>query len=137
MREVETRLIIYSLLLRDKKVVQHLFRQRKCFRLPNMIEDEDCQSPMAAGISSWNADTPSKIMKLAKNKTGTKVVDNGLDHSVSSVIETVKNELDEQGREFMLEEDIDQVADLFIQRFHHQIRLQNFHFEPTLSCSPD
>lgn len=113
MREVETRLIIYSLLLRDKKVVRHLFHQRKCFRLPSMIEDEDedSQSPMAARISNSNADTPSKIMKLAKNKTGTKVVDNCLDHSVSSVIETVKNELDEQGREFMLEEDIDQVAD--------------------------
>ncbi|KAI6686772.1 hypothetical protein NL676_032685 [Syzygium grande] len=40
-----------------------------------------------------------------------------------SVIDLVKN-AKEEGDEFCLEDDIDHVADLFIRRFHKQIRLQ-------------
>lgn len=40
-----------------------------------------------------------------------------------SVIDMVKNSKQE-GETFSLEDEIDQVADLFIKRFHHQMRLQ-------------
>ena len=40
-----------------------------------------------------------------------------------SVIEMVKNSK-EQGENFVLEDEIDQVADLFIKRFHKQMRIQ-------------
>lgn len=43
--------------------------------------------------------------------------------SVVSVIDMVKNSKQE-GETFSLEDEIDHVADLFIKRFHHQMRLQ-------------
>ncbi|KAF8020726.1 hypothetical protein BT93_G1228 [Corymbia citriodora subsp. variegata] len=41
-----------------------------------------------------------------------------------SVIELVKHNKEDRGEEFVLENEIDQVADLFIKRFHRQIKLQ-------------
>ncbi|XVF41108.1 hypothetical protein PTKIN_Ptkin01aG0254000 [Pterospermum kingtungense] len=41
-----------------------------------------------------------------------------------SVIDIVKNSKEDKGEEFKLEDEIDRVADLFIRRFHHQIRMQ-------------
>ncbi|KAL5571331.1 hypothetical protein UlMin_020928 [Ulmus minor] len=41
-----------------------------------------------------------------------------------SVIDLVKNSKEEAGEEFRLEDEIDQVADLFIRKFHRQIRYQ-------------
>lgn len=41
-----------------------------------------------------------------------------------SVIELVKNSRQEAGESFSLEEEIDEVAELFIKRFHRQIRMQ-------------
>lgn len=41
-----------------------------------------------------------------------------------SVIDLVKNTMEEAGEEFSLEEEIDHVADLFIKRFHRQMRMQ-------------
>ncbi|KAI3472618.1 hypothetical protein Pfo_030810 [Paulownia fortunei] len=145
MRAIETRLIIHSLLLRDKKVIRHLFRQRRYFNLPNTVEEEDYQSENIAALTNNSiATTPVSIVQLAEeNKAEDKmgVDENGEhpdlrhslfeddqmeDHSIS-VIEMVKNAKEGQGKEFRLEDEIDQVADLFIQRFHHQIRLQKFH----------
>ncbi|KDP41890.1 hypothetical protein JCGZ_26908 [Jatropha curcas] len=41
-----------------------------------------------------------------------------------SVIDIVKNSKQEAGEEFSLEDEIDHVADLFIKRFHRQMRMQ-------------
>ena len=41
-----------------------------------------------------------------------------------SVIDIVKNSKEDKGEEFRLEDEIDQVADLFIRRFHRQMRMQ-------------
>lgn len=49
------------------------------------------------------------------------------DDQFGSVIDIVKNSKQEAGQEFSLEEDIDHVADLFIRRFHRQIRIQKQH----------
>ncbi|KAF5739606.1 hypothetical protein HS088_TW12G00815 [Tripterygium wilfordii] len=45
------------------------------------------------------------------------------DHG-GSVIDMVKNSKDHEGQEFRLEDEIDRVADLFIERFHHQMWMQ-------------
>ncbi|KAJ8752350.1 hypothetical protein K2173_003986 [Erythroxylum novogranatense] len=50
--------------------------------------------------------------------------DMGLEDRGGSVIEMVKNSKEEAGEEFRLEDEIDQVADLFIRKFHRQMRLQ-------------
>lgn len=47
----------------------------------------------------------------------------GLDYG-GSVIDLVKNSKEEAGQEFKLEDEIDQVADLFIKKFRRQIILQ-------------
>ncbi|KAM7269454.1 hypothetical protein ACFE04_024951 [Oxalis oulophora] len=41
-----------------------------------------------------------------------------------SVIDMVKHSKEEEGEDFKLEDEIDHVADLFIQKFHKQIRMQ-------------
>ncbi|KAM7273632.1 hypothetical protein ACFE04_028296 [Oxalis oulophora] len=41
-----------------------------------------------------------------------------------SVIEMVKNSKEDEGKEFVLEDEIDHVADLFIKKFHRQIKIQ-------------
>ncbi|XVE84270.1 hypothetical protein DITRI_Ditri16bG0157200 [Diplodiscus trichospermus] len=41
-----------------------------------------------------------------------------------SVIDIVKNSKEDKGEEFRLEDEIDRVADLFIRRFHRQMRIQ-------------
>ncbi|CAF2144012.1 BnaAnng08000D [Brassica napus] len=42
----------------------------------------------------------------------------------SSVIDMVRNSKEEEGKSFKLEDEIDHVADLFISRFHKQMKLQ-------------
>ncbi|KAL5700524.1 hypothetical protein ACHQM5_025956 [Ranunculus cassubicifolius] len=46
-----------------------------------------------------------------------------LDDNTGSVIDLVRN-AKEEGEDFILEEEIDHVADLFIRRFHRQIKMQ-------------
>ncbi|KAI6677433.1 hypothetical protein NL676_038229 [Syzygium grande] len=41
-----------------------------------------------------------------------------------SIIELMKHSKEDRGQEFVLENEIDHVADLFIKRFHRQMRLQ-------------
>lgn len=49
--------------------------------------------------------------------------DDGLGDTTGSVIDLVRNSK-EDGSEFILEDEIDHVADVFIRRFHRQIRMQ-------------
>ncbi|KAK4758475.1 hypothetical protein SAY87_019776 [Trapa incisa] len=51
----------------------------------------------------------------------------GLEDPRESVIDLVKNSKQEAGEPFSLEDEIDQVADLFIERFYRQMRIQNQH----------
>ncbi|OVA09726.1 Protein of unknown function DUF761 [Macleaya cordata] len=46
------------------------------------------------------------------------------DDQTGSVIDLVRNAKEEDGENFSLEDEIDHVADLFIRRFHRQMRLQ-------------
>lgn len=45
--------------------------------------------------------------------------------SGGSVIELARHSREDRGEEFVLENEIDHVADLFIKRFHRQMKLQN------------
>ncbi|XP_008798358.1 uncharacterized protein LOC103713268 [Phoenix dactylifera] len=49
--------------------------------------------------------------------------DDGLGDAAGSVIDLVRNSKDD-GKEFSLEDEIDHVADVFIKRFHRQMRMQ-------------
>ncbi|KAG1331634.1 hypothetical protein COCNU_02G016020 [Cocos nucifera] len=49
--------------------------------------------------------------------------DDGLGDATGSVIDLVRNSK-EDGSEFILEDEIDHVADVFIRRFHRQMRMQ-------------
>ncbi|KAK4741082.1 hypothetical protein SAY87_024670 [Trapa incisa] len=51
----------------------------------------------------------------------------GLEDRGGSVIDLVKNSKEEAGEAFSLEDVIDQVADLFIKRFHREMRIQKQH----------
>lgn len=46
------------------------------------------------------------------------------DNNTGSVIDLVRNSKEDHGEDFRLEDEIDHVADLFIKRFHRQIKLQ-------------
>lgn len=50
--------------------------------------------------------------------------DDDLEVDGGSIIDMVRNSKEEEGQDFSLEEEIDHVADLFIKRFHKQIKLQ-------------
>ncbi|KAH6823736.1 hypothetical protein C2S53_004472 [Perilla frutescens var. hirtella] len=125
MRAIETYLMIQSLLLRDKKMVRHLFQRRKCFKL----EDEDHLQPdhSEAVISNSISTTPASMVQVAEEIEDTMEIEDEDDVHPVSVIDMVKNAQEGQGKEFVLEDDIDKVADLFIKRFHHQIWLQKQH----------
>lgn len=49
--------------------------------------------------------------------------DDGLGDTTGSVIDLVRNSK-EDGKEFILEDEIDHVADVYIKRFHRQMRMQ-------------
>ncbi|KAL3630899.1 hypothetical protein CASFOL_023883 [Castilleja foliolosa] len=123
-KDIETRLIIHSLLLHDNKLIRHL---RRYINLPNntTIEDDDYYQSLDS-----NATTPDeKKMEIEPDLIHTRF-EKDEDHYSTSVIEMVKNAKEEQGKEFRLEDDIDQLAELFIRRFHHQIQLQKHHSQP-------
>lgn len=127
-RAVETHLMIQSLLLRDKKMVRHLFHRRKCFK--NQNQPDSTEAFISNSVATT---TPASLVQVAEEMED----DDVYPHSPSeddpdpdpdpeefhqgSVIEMVKNAKEGQGEEFILENDINKVADLFIQRFHHQI----------------
>ncbi|KAL2240697.1 UNVERIFIED_CONTAM: hypothetical protein Sindi_0710900 [Sesamum indicum] len=97
---------------------EHL--QKYC-NLSTTVEFEDYQSHnYATPTYRSNATNPVSIAQLAEenhenpNLRHSFIEDNQMkDHSIS-VIEIVKNAKEGQGKEFRLEDDIDQVADLFI-----------------------
>ncbi|KAG8381698.1 hypothetical protein BUALT_Bualt06G0148500 [Buddleja alternifolia] len=124
MRATETHLIIHSLLLRDKKMVQHLFHRGT---LPNTFEDEDYHQSHNIIAAASFIHNPNATTSIIENKMGAQTDD---ENPASMILEMVKND---KGQEFRLENDIDRVADLFIQRFHQQIRLQKLHPESPLS----
>lgn len=60
-------------------------------------------------------------------------MEGGGDKGAGSVIEMVKNSKQEKGEEFRLEDEIDHIADLFIQRFHHHMLFPKQNYRKRLS----
>lgn len=133
-RAVKTHLMIQSLLLGDRKMVRHLFQRRKCFKHePDVTTDSEAVM--------WNSvsTTPASVVQVAEEIDDTMEVEDDdaaypdsepsspFEENPVSVVEMVRNAKEGRGKEFKLEDDIDKVADLFIQRFHHQIWLQKQH----------
>ncbi|XP_058737662.1 uncharacterized protein LOC131609865 [Vicia villosa] len=79
---------------------------------PNELEQED-------GYGYYYEDDDDKYPDLTHNLFDSEGLDFG-----GSVIDRVKNCKEEAGKEFKLEDDIDEVADLFIRRFRRNIILQ-------------
>lgn len=115
-RAIETHLMIQSLLLRDKKMVRHLFHRRKCFKNQNQ--------PEAVITNSVATGTPASLVQVAEEMEDDDVYLHSPSENDPEEIHpgsVVKNAKEGQREEFIVEDDINKVADLFIQRFHHQI----------------
>lgn len=112
-RAIETHLMIQSLLLRDKKMVRHLFHRRKCFKNQNQ--------PEAVISNSVATATPASLVQVAEEMEDDDVFPHSPSEDDPEEIHPGKNAKEGQGEEFIVEDDINKVADLFIQRFHHQI----------------
>ncbi|KAJ0052481.1 hypothetical protein Pint_02475 [Pistacia integerrima] len=133
-RAIKTRLIIFSL-LRNKKIMMSSISDKLRVLMGQQHEDKTKQGNNAIvlynAMSHQSLPNPSHTQFLDYDNN--KYPD--LTHSLfeaedldfedpgGSVIDLVKNSKPE-GEEFKLEDEIDHVADLFIKRFHRQMRIQ-------------
>ncbi|KAL1539929.1 hypothetical protein AAHA92_24354 [Salvia divinorum] len=123
MRAIETRLIIQSLLLRDKRMVRHLFHRRSHVKQFDTVEEDGgviLPDDSEFVESNSAATSPASVVQVADEIEETMDTEDNYYDDVHPA-EMVK---EKQEEEFKLEDDIDKVADLFIQRFHHRIWLQ-------------
>ncbi|KAF6134033.1 hypothetical protein GIB67_038324 [Kingdonia uniflora] len=140
-RDIKTRLIIFSLLRNKKDImgsisdkIHSLLQQQRSPPTYNAAEGSKGKA-----IVVYETTTPSET--IPDNHSCTYEVVNQeyyeleddkypdlthtlFDDETQSVIDLVKNSKEGVGKEFILEDEIDNVADLFIRRFHHQMRLQ-------------
>ncbi|KAK8657332.1 hypothetical protein V6N13_035577 [Hibiscus sabdariffa] len=148
-KAIKTRLVIFSLLQNRKLLVSSFSdklnalvghnRDSICKEVEDDVVSGDQQSqPVVlhnSGNAVWVPSTPeTKYEEEEEEEEEEKYPD--LTHSLfdkeemeladpgASVIEIVKNSREDRGEEFRLEDEIDRVADLFIKRFHCQMRMQ-------------
>ncbi|XP_031252667.1 uncharacterized protein LOC116110602 [Pistacia vera] len=144
---VKARLIMFSL-MKNKKVLlgtisnkihgilghhdDHEADQSKAIVLYNAIaatEPTQSSSSYTHQLEYYNSDNDNDNEKYPDlthslfNEEGFEFDDDDDDQG-GSIIDLVKNSKEEGGEDFSLEEEIDHVADLFIKRFHKQMRLQ-------------
>ncbi|KAF8369750.1 hypothetical protein HHK36_032230 [Tetracentron sinense] len=136
---MKTRLIVLSL-LRNKKVllgaISHkihalLSQQHKTKTDEDDVGDQSKAIVLHNAMANESNSNPSCTKLLEDDYDDDKYPD--LTHSLfdsdfyddqrGSVIDLVRNSK-EDGEDFRLEDEIDQVADLFIRRFHRQMRMQ-------------
>lgn len=139
---LKTRLLVFSL-LRNKKVlmasISHKLHalvgqqkteeddQSKAIVVYNAMANESLSSPVCTELVrmedyyGYEEEGDDKYPDLTHSLFDLREEEE--DEVGGSVIEMVKNSK-EQGQNFVLEDEIDQVADLFIKRFHKQIRIQ-------------
>ncbi|KAL1547420.1 hypothetical protein AAHA92_23903 [Salvia divinorum] len=129
MRAIETHLIIQSLLLQDKRMVRHLFHRRNHVKQFDIVEEDDdalLPSDPEFAVSNSVATSPASVVQVAEE------IEDSMDMEDDYDDVYPEEEEEGQGEGFKLEDDIDKVADLFIQRFHHQIWLQKQQSEEAL-----
>ncbi|KAK8479916.1 hypothetical protein V6N13_124412 [Hibiscus sabdariffa] len=151
-KAIKTRLVIFSL-LQNRKLLMTSFSDKLNALMgrhnhKNDKELEDRVSLSASGdqqsqsIVLYNTSSSTSNAMWVPTTPQTKYDDGAeimeekypdLTHSLfesemmdpgASVIDIVKNSKEEKGEEFRLEDEIDRVADLFIKRFHRQMRMQ-------------
>lgn len=151
MGALKSRLVILSL-LRNKKVLlstishklhalvagQHDHDGEDMNRISNDINEEDESKAIVIynnAMQNYQSGSTNEYYMAEVEDDDSKCPD--LTHSLfdddddddqdgggGSVIERVRHSKEEEGEEFILEDEIDQVADLFIKKFHRQIRIQ-------------
>lgn len=128
LRAIETRLIIFYL-LRDKKIlslgsnVSHkLKNQSRHQKYLNQTNAFDSNTVVLHNsvITSTNREQLAKAKEEEVNLM-CPVLD---DVNNKEEERDYSNAVDRHGKQLRLEDDVDQMADLFIQRFHQQMRLQ-------------
>ncbi|KAL2552650.1 hypothetical protein Fot_06269 [Forsythia ovata] len=121
-RDIETRLIIFYL-LRDKKVLSLV--SNVSHKLKHLSQQEKY-------LNQTNAVDSNTIIILDNSLvTSTEAREREEEEQLNHVLDDVKKKEERDGEEFRLEEDdINQMADLFIQQFHHQMRLQRLNSSP-------
>ncbi|CAI9780573.1 unnamed protein product [Fraxinus pennsylvanica] len=129
LRAIETRLIIFYL-LRDKKVlslgsnVSHKLknqsRHEKYLNQTNAF-DNNTMVLHNSVITSTNREQLAKAPEEEEVSLMCPVLD---DVNNKEEEKDYSNAVDRHGKQLRLEDDVDLMADLFIQRFHQQMRLQ-------------
>ncbi|KAJ0243458.1 Cotton fiber protein [Hirschfeldia incana] len=133
-RAFKTRLVIFSLLHNRNMVVSSWSHKLKSKPTSKNLEDgsKDKKNMVVvyshnANISSTPAASPQYVRYVDEEEEENEKYPD-LRHSLfeaeGSVIDMVKHSKEDKGEEFRLEDEIDNVADLFITRFHRQMWLQ-------------
>ncbi|GLT30228.1 hypothetical protein SLA2020_050410 [Shorea laevis] len=139
----KARLIMFSSLMKNKRALMGSISNK----INNLLDghhdehEQECGGDQSKAIVLYNAmvneSYPSLSYVEEKGDTDEINVINGryldlrhplfdeeMDLERGSVIELMRNRKEEGGEEFRLEDEIDHLADLFITRFHKQMRLQ-------------
>lgn len=137
-RAFKTRLVIFSLLHNRHMVVSSLSHKLKTNPTSKKIDhdnkddDHDHQNMVVVYSQNINAMSSTPVSPHIQYVDEEEEEEEGkypdLRHSLfeaeGSVIDMVKHSKEDKGEEFRLEDEIDNVADLFITRFHRQMWLQ-------------
>ncbi|KAJ4882865.1 Uncharacterized protein Rs2_32958 [Raphanus sativus] len=131
-RAFKTRLVIFSLLHNNNMVVSSWSHKLKAKPTSRNLDDGSKDKKNMVVVYSHNpmsstpAASPQYVQYVDEDDEDEKYPD--LRHSLfeaeGSVIDMVKHSKENKGEEFRLEDEIDNVADLFITRFHRQMWLQ-------------
>lgn len=134
-RAFKTRLVIFSLLHNRNMVVSswsHKLKAKPTSR--NLDDGKDKNNRVVVyshnALSSTPAASPQYVQYMDEEEEEEEEEEKypDLRHSLfeaeGSVIDMVKHSKEDKGEEFRLEDEIDNVADLFITRFHRQMWLQ-------------
>ncbi|CAM8888343.1 unnamed protein product [Rhodiola kirilowii] len=135
---LKTRLMIFSVLKNRKLLMSSISNKLQAIMGKNENKDMDEDDDQNKAIVLFNALKMGSIPNPSQIEEYMDDDDNrypDLTHSLfdleddfedpgGSVIDIVKHSKEDGGEEFKLEDEIDQVADLFIKRFHRQMRMQ-------------
>uniref|UniRef100_A0A7N0VL84 DUF761 domain-containing protein n=1 Tax=Kalanchoe fedtschenkoi TaxID=63787 RepID=A0A7N0VL84_KALFE len=133
---LKTRLMIFSVLKNRKMLMSSISSKLQALTGHSGDEGEVEDQSKAANVicnALKRRSLPSPAYQDGEGDDGERFPD--LTHSLfdseddfedpgGSVIDIVKHSKEGGGEEFKLEDEIDQVADLFIKRFHRQMRMQ-------------
>ncbi|XVE60916.1 hypothetical protein DITRI_Ditri05aG0165100 [Diplodiscus trichospermus] len=142
-KAIKTRLVIFSLLQNKKFLMSSISHKLNALMGQNDKNPKEFED-VAVGVLGYQQSQIQGIVICNKKKEERVQEDEGLledkypDLTLSffdseemdfedpggSVIDIVKNSKEDKGEEFRLEDEIGRVADLFIRRFHRQMRIQ-------------